>query len=124
MNEKKEARTFYAHLYNDDFETVFGKQPEEKQHTIVTAKDLEEIVAEWRKSVDKEVKADSLQVGGDHYKTHGVQPWDIIEQYDLNFFAGNVVKYILRYKFKNGLEDLQKAEHYIKKLIELEKAKT
>lgn len=116
MNEEKEPRMFYAHLYNDDYATVFGKHPEEKK--------LEEIVAEWRKDVKKQVTADSLQVGGNHYMKNGVQPWDIIQQYDLNFFAGNIVKYILRYKYKNGVEDLQKAEHYIKKLIELEKGNT
>lgn len=119
MSEQKEPRMFYAHLYNDDYTTVFGKQPEEKK--------LEDIVAEWRKEVKQQQKEETVndtQVGGNHYKIHGVQPWDIIEQYNLNFFAGNVVKYILRYQYKNGLEDLQKAEHYIKKLIELEKAKT
>lgn len=129
MSEQKEPRTFFAHLYNDDFETVFGKHPEEKkpkeenQHTLITAKQLDDIVTEWRKDVKKQAGADTMQVGGDHYKVHGIQPWDIIQQYDLNFFAGNIVKYILRYQFKNGLEDLQKAEHYIKKLIELEKDK-
>ena len=36
----------------------------------------------------------------------------------MDFCQGNVVKYVTRFKFKNGLEDLKKAEFYIKKLIE------
>ena len=57
------------------------------------------------------------QVGGDHYKAAGVSPWDIIEAADLDFFEGNALKYLLRYKRKNGVEDLEKAKHYIEYLI-------
>lgn len=60
------------------------------------------------------------QVGGDHYKKHSIQPWDIIDEWDLNFYEGNVLKYLLRRK-GNRLEDLQKIAHYIEKMIELEK---
>ena len=36
------------------------------------------------------------QVGGDHYSKHGkVQPWDVIDEYDLNYYADNAIKYIL-----------------------------
>lgn len=87
-------------------------------------KTLEDVIREWSKhgaTSNNKKEADAYQVGGDHYKQHGVQPWDIITQYDLNFFAGNVVKYLLRYKYKNGVEDLEKAQHYLKKLIELER---
>ena len=53
-----------------------------------------------------------------HYKAKGVQlvldiePITILK--DLPFCKGNAIKYILRYKNKNGLEDLKKAEYYIK----------
>lgn len=60
------------------------------------------------------------QVGGDHYNKHSIQPWDIIDEWDLNFYEGNVLKYLLRRK-GNRLEDLQKIAHYIEKMIELEK---
>ena len=63
--------------------------------------------------------AGSRQVGGSHYQTNRIQPWDIIEAYDLNFFEGNAIKYILRRK-GNRLEDLQKAAHYLEKMIEIE----
>lgn len=60
------------------------------------------------------------QVGGDHYNKHSIQPWDIIDEWGLNFYEGNVLKYLLRRK-GNRLEDLQKIVHYVEKMIELEK---
>lgn len=60
------------------------------------------------------------QVGGNHYKKHSIQPFDVIDEYDLDFYGGNVLKYLLRYKDKNGVEDLNKAQHYLAKLIEKE----
>ena len=61
----------------------------------------------------------NIQEGGDHYKLP-IQPIEYIMKNNLNFCQGNVVKYITRYKDKNGLEDLKKAKHYIDLLIELE----
>jgi|PlaIllAssembly_1097288.scaffolds.fasta_scaffold2039781_1 hypothetical protein len=58
------------------------------------------------------------QVGGDHYTKHKVQPWDVIDEYQLNFWLGNVIKYILRHQDKNGIEDLRKALHYLQHEIE------
>lgn len=60
------------------------------------------------------------QVGGDHYKTMAIQPIEFIHKNGLNFLQGNVVKYVTRYKAKNGLQDLEKAKHYIEMLIKLE----
>ena len=62
------------------------------------------------------------QVGGSHYKK-GIQPWQYIEANQLDFFEGNVVKYVTRSRQKNGLEDLLKAQHYIEYLIERERVK-
>jgi hypothetical protein len=59
------------------------------------------------------------QVGGNHYK-RAHQPWEIIEEWELDYWAGNIIKYVLRYKYKNGLEDLKKAKHYLEYLIEKE----
>lgn len=61
-----------------------------------------------------------IQLGGDHYKTKAIQPWEYITANNLDFFAGNIIKYITRYKDKNGLEDLKKARHYIDYIIEQE----
>ena len=64
--------------------------------------------------------ANHTQVGGAHYKTLNIQPWDAIHAWGLRFFAGNVIKYVARHKAKGGVEDLRKARHYLDKLIELE----
>lgn len=60
------------------------------------------------------------QVGGDHYLDK-IQPWDIIDSWELNFYEGNILKYLLRKK-DNRLEDLEKLKHYVEKLIELERS--
>jgi hypothetical protein len=65
-------------------------------------------------------RADHKQVGGDHYKTKAIQPWEVIERNGMGFFDGNALKYLMRYKDKHGVEDLKKAMHYIEKLIEME----
>lgn len=57
-----------------------------------------------------------IQVGGDHYKKHTIQPWDIIDEYNLGYYGGNALKYLLRDK-SNRKEDLEKARHYIDKMI-------
>ena len=46
--------------------------------------------------------------------------WDYAHSHNLDFFEGNIVKYITRWKDKNGIEDLHKAKQYLDKLIELE----
>ena len=62
----------------------------------------------------------NTQVGGSHYKDFAIQPIEFIHKNNLSYIQGNIVKYICRYKDKNGLEDLKKAKHYIDILIELE----
>ena len=52
------------------------------------------------------------QVGGKHYKTFRIQPYEFISKNNLSFFQGNVVKYVCRYLSKNKIEDLQKIIHY------------
>ena len=60
------------------------------------------------------------QESGNHYKDKGIQPIVYIHANNLGFCAGNVVKYITRYKDKNGAEDIRKAIHYCQLLLELE----
>ncbi len=67
--------------------------------------------------------ADSRQVGGGHYKSEdgGEEHWT--RQYRLfgpGYFIGCITKYVERYQNKNGVEDLEKAQHFLEKLIELE----
>ena len=60
------------------------------------------------------------QVGGDHYSKLAIQPAVYAEQNKLSYLQGNAIKYITRYKDKGGVEDLYKAIHTVKLLIELE----
>jgi len=64
--------------------------------------------------------ANDTQVGGDHYKSHAYETWDVIEDWGLGYFDGNAVKYLSRWRSKGGVQDLMKARHYIDKLIEIE----
>ena len=66
------------------------------------------------------MKATDQQIGGDHYKGCGIQPIEYIHANKLDFIQGCVVKYITRFREKNGLEDLEKIKHYIDLLIQLE----
>lgn len=59
------------------------------------------------------------QVAGTHYQ-RAIQPWDIISEWELDFWEGNVLKYLLRWKHKDGVQDLKKAKHYLEYLIERE----
>lgn len=62
------------------------------------------------------------QVGGSHYTKHAIQPMEFILANGLGFAEGNVIKYVVRYQDKNGVEDLKKARHYLDMLInQLEK---
>ena len=69
------------------------------------------------------MKALKQQVGGNHYSKLAIQPAVYAEQNKLSYLQGNAIKYITRYKDKNGVEDLYKAIHTVKLLIELEDIK-
>ena len=60
------------------------------------------------------------QVNGTHYKDFPIQPVEFIERNGLSYCVGNAVKYLCRYRDKGGIQDLDKAIHYIEILKELE----
>lgn len=62
----------------------------------------------------------TVQEGGNHYKDMPIQPVEYIHANKLGYFEGCVIKYVSRWKKKNGIEDLKKARHFIDLLIELE----
>ena len=53
-----------------------------------------------------------------NYYKEGIQVTDFILSYNMEWCEGNIIKYVTRYKAKNGLEDLMKAKWYLEKLIE------
>ena len=64
--------------------------------------------------------AKNVQIGGSHYKHYKIQPVEFIHANDIPFMEANIIKYVMRHKGKNGLQDLEKARHYLDMLMELE----
>lgn len=60
------------------------------------------------------------QVGGDHYKKCGIEPVEYIHANGLDFFRGNIVKYVTRDKDKNGAEDIRKVIDYANMILEFD----
>lgn len=60
------------------------------------------------------------QVGGGHYKDMAIQPVEYIHRNGLGFCEGAVIKYVSRWRAKDGLKDLEKARHFIDLLIQME----
>ena len=63
-----------------------------------------------------ERRAEIEKINPDYY-TKGIDCIDYIISHSMNYLEGNLVKYVTRYKFKNGLEDLLKARWYLDRLI-------
>lgn len=69
--------------------------------------------------------ANDRQVGGDHYKGYyfrgeHIEPWDVVNSFGLGYLDGVAVVYLLRWRAKGGVEDIQKAIHTLEKLVEVE----
>lgn len=58
-----------------------------------------------------------------HYTQGKIETWDFIIDKGLGFLEANVCKYIVRFRHKNGVQDLHKARAYLNKLIEVEEAR-
>jgi hypothetical protein len=65
------------------------------------------------------MQANDRQVGGDHYGGGEMQHWDVVHIFELDYFQGQITKYLFRWKKKGGVKDLQKAAHFLEKYIEL-----
>lgn len=90
--------------------------------TNPTATHIPEVVVEkgW---VDSH-RANDRQVGGDHYKSMGVQPWDVVDSWPreqrIGYYRGGALKYIMRMGSKDESPvEVAKGQHYIQKLLEV-----
>lgn len=93
------------------------------------AKDAERVIEEYEKDLKKLKQINfsedeprtpyGKQVGGDHYEKMAIQPIDYIIANNLDFLEGSAIKYISRWRNKNGVEDLRKAKDYIERLIKI-----
>lgn len=72
-------------------------------------------------SIGTSITANETQIGGNHYKSCPIEPWDYISRNNIPYLEGNVIKYVTRWREKGGLADLEKAQHYLQKVIELHK---
>lgn len=69
------------------------------------------------------IRADDIQVSGNHYKDMPVQPWAVMQAVltrdeFIGFLKGNIIKYSMRAGRKDGSDDAGKARHYMQKLDE------
>lgn len=100
-------------------EKILLEEAEEKLETLINEKkDFVPTKSEEVVKSDGYKSALDYQIGGNHYQQMAYQPLTFIMEQKLKFCEGNIIKYIARYKNKNGLQDLKKAQHYLKYLIE------
>lgn len=78
---------------------------------------------EWNDAAQNSGGALKWQVGGSHYKDFAIQPAEFIHKNGIPYLEGCAIKYLVRWREKGGLQDLQKAKHYIDLLIEMENDK-
>ena len=66
--------------------------------------------------------ANSRQVGGEHYRKVAGAPqhWDFVLAHGIPYMEAQIIKYVMRWRDKGGLQDLEKAKHFLEKLIEHE----
>ena len=97
------------------------KRAEERMKEIAALRPIDKQSRRYATPVVQQVTTvtpNDIQVGGEHYKSQTIQPWDAINAWGLGFLGGNVVKYMARHAQKGGIEDLRKARHYLDKMIE------
>lgn len=67
--------------------------------------------------------ANARQVGGSHYKRKGIlEHWDLVWMWKLDYYQAQIFRYVSRWRDKGGVQDLEKAQHFLEKYIELAKA--
>ncbi len=74
-----------------------------------------------RRSGEERRSPNEYQVAGSHYReiNPAYQHWDLVAEHDLDYFMGQVTKYVSRWRYKNGVQDLEKSIHYLEKLQSL-----
>jgi len=66
----------------------------------------------------------NVQIGGDWYKKMPVQLVEFCHKNRIPYVEGNVIKYMVRWREKGGIEDLKKAKHYIDLILEMNSDKS
>jgi hypothetical protein len=71
--------------------------------------------------LDREKTASEQQVGGNHYKKFAIQPAYFCWKNNLPYLEATAIKYLCRWKDKGGVQDLDKAIHFIELIKEFER---
>lgn len=69
-----------------------------------------------------EDKASDIQIAGSHYKHFKIQPAEFCYYNNIPYLEATAIKYLCRWRYKNGVEDLMKAKHFIDLLLEFSSA--
>lgn len=104
----------------------FMKRWNERNNTVTNATTppaQQEAHTEETKPIQQELKATDTQIGGDHYTKLAIQPMQYSMANNLDALQHTIIKYVTRFRDKNGIEDLEKAKHCIDMLIEFERNK-
>jgi len=101
----------------DEFRKEVVKESVTEAMREIYAKRGEEVRKQFEDGQEDPGDSLSRQVGGNHYKVAAIQPWDVMAAYGLDPWSANVLKYLLRFPYKAGRQDLEKAQHYIEYLI-------
>lgn len=121
--ESRERKLIRTELENAELATTVDRLKDDLRTANQALAGLESELADAESTPrvsPKESPALARQVGGSHYKDMAIQPAEFANRNRLGFIEGCIVKYVCRYKTKNGKLDLEKARHFVDMLIELE----
>lgn len=88
----------------------------ERENQMPEQPNEDELLAQGQR---ESLPANSMQVGGSHYNVRPIQHWDFVASHDYGYLEGQVTKYLFRWRDKNGVQDLEKASHFLQKLSEV-----
>ena len=85
---------------------------------------IKSLVDNYKEREGITARANDKQVGGDHYKNMGVEPWDVVDTWPLyqriGYYRGGALKYIMRLGNKDEMaQEAGKGLHYLEKLVEV-----
>ncbi len=69
---------------------------------------------------DKPSSLQDTQHGGSHYKGMAIEPAEYCHRNKLQFCESEAIKYLSRFRAKNGVEDVKKAMHYCAMILEFD----
>lgn len=82
-----------------------------------TEEEYRKMDEEARRAIEKLLEDGNLEDPSRYVGKSGMQVFDVINEFGLDFYEGNALKYLIRYKKKNGVEDLKKCREYLDYMI-------